>query len=538
MRAERAARAARAASADPSFPPAPEPPAPEPTQAPVSADRSALAQPPAPEAGAPESAAPPLAEPPAPTPAFGVPAPARSERPAQESTGDQSSSAVRTGVITGVALPGMTPRADQVTNRDEAPQASPVRRSLKERMASAHHSFADPMLTAATTGNPLTQTNVSLGGMTTTDTAFQVAADGEITSAEAAVPIAAAIEVSEPAGVIDLNEAREHHLFLVSEAVDPAELEALAISMWDEAGWIAPGRLRLSSEAELVGPWSLDQPTRADLGTPSTLTNAWILRCPVARAKQQANAVMGEWAKAFPEGMPIGLEYRVLEALNRMARRLAGGMRIAGSGYVMVPDADSAVNLTVYSPRWINPEDLLQAMRERAGFEQMKDARDIVPEAPKAPALSPAQAAHIEKLKAELGPVREDIASKIAKAREELEAQRDKPQVVDGYALMSPIGNRSDMMIEVHAVPTPPRVLRWEPWTAGAIIEYQVRWLPGTAPTPGAGTMSRTARLERLRSTQDVEKAAGMIATLVGGNVIDEDGFLVGLEEISSEEGE
>lgn len=527
----RAERAARAAAADPGFPPAPE--------------SSDLPEPPAPEPPAPEPAAPllaqaqaPLPEPPAPTPAFGLPAPTQSERPAQDSAEEQSSSAARTGVITGVALPGMTPREDQVTNRDEAPLASPVRRSLKERMASAQHSFADPTLTAATTGNPLTQTNVSLGGLTTTETAFQVAADGEITSAEAAIPIAAAIEVSEPAGVIDLDDARAHHLFLVSEAVDPAELEALAISMWDEAGWIAPGRLRLSSDAELEGPWSLDQPTRSALGTPSTLTNAWILRCPVARAKQQTSAVMGEWAKAFPEGMPIGLEYRVLEALNRMARRLAGGMRIAGSGYVMVPDADSAVNLTVYSPRWINPEDLLQAMRERAGFEQMKDARDIVPEAPKAPALSPAQAAHIEKLKAELGPVREDIASKIAKAREELEAQRDKPQVVDGYALMSPIGNRSDMMIEVHAVPTPPRVLRWEPWTAGAIIEYQVRWLPTSAPTPGGGSMSRTARLERLRSTQDIEKAAGMITTLVGGNVIDEDGFLVGLEEISPDDGE
>ena len=204
----------------------------------------------------------------------------------------------------------------------------------------------------------------------------------------------------------------------------------------------------------------------------------------------------------------------------------------------MVPDADSAVNLTVYSPRWINPEDLLSAMRERAGFEQMKDARDVTPEAPKPVPLTPAQIAQIEKLKAELGPVREDIASKIAKAREEHEAQGDKPQVVDGYALMGPIGHRSDMMIEVHAVPTPPRVLRWEPWTAGAIIEYQVRWLPTSAPTPGAGAMSRTARLERLRSTQDVEKAAGMIATLVGGNVIDEDGFLVGLEEISPDEGE
>ena len=100
---------------------------------------------------------------------------------------------------------------------------------------------------------------------------------------------------------------------------------------------------------------------------------------------------------------------------------------------------------------------------------------------------------------------------------------------------MCPIGHHSDMMIEVHAVPSPPRVLRWEPWTAGAIIEYQVRWLSGLAPTPGTSTMSRTARRERLRSTQEVEKAAGLIATLVGGNVIDEDGFLVGLADVSDE---
>ena len=402
-------------------------------------------------------------------------------------------------------------------------------------MASAHSSLADSVLTSAT-GSPIMQTNVSLIGMSTTqEPAFQIAADGEITSAEAAVPIAAAIEVSEPAGVIDMQEALAHHLLLVSEAVDPAELEALAISMWDDAGWLAPGRLHLSSDAELEGPWSLDQPTRAQLGTPSLLTHAWILRCPVSRAEEKPSAFMGEWAQAFPDGMPVGLEYRVLEALGRMARRLAGGLRLAGSGYVMVPDADSAVNLTVYAPRWINPEDLLSAMRERAGFEQMKDARDIVPEAP---ALTPAQAAQIEKLKAELGPVREDIASKIAKAREELEAQRNEPQVVDGYALMCPIGNRSDMMIEVHAVPSPPRVLRWEPWTTGAIIEYQVRWLSGLAPTPGTNTMSRTARRERLRSAQEVEKAAGLIATLVGGNVIDEDGFLVGLADVSDEDEE
>ena len=299
MRAERAERAAREVG----YPPAPDP-----------AD---------------------LPEPPEPTPVLGVPqtnsAPQGStSRGVEAGIPPVAPSQTRTGVIQGVALPGMTPR-EQVTNRDEAPQASPVRRSLKERMASAPHSFADPTPVSAT-DNPLTQTNVGLTTMTSTDAAFQIAADGEVTSAEAAIPIAAAIEVSEPAGVIDLDVAREHHLFLVSDAVDPAELEALAISMWDEAGWLAPGRLRLSSDAELEGPWTLDQPTRAALGTPASLANAWILRCPQAPTRQQNNGVMGEWDKAFPDGLPTGLEYRVLEAL-----RVACASRAAATSWSPTP---------------------------------------------------------------------------------------------------------------------------------------------------------------------------------------------------------
>lgn len=41
--------------------------------------------------------------------------------------------------------------------------------------------------------------------------------------------------------------------------------------------------------------------------------------------------------------------------------------------------------------------------------------------------------------------------------------------------------------------------------------------------------VSRTARLERMRSSRDIEKVAEIIVTAVGGSVIDEDGFLVGL---------
>ena len=184
MRAERAERAAR----EMSYPPAPDP-----------AD---LPEPPAPEPA--DLQVPPLPEPPAPTPVMGVPqahvAPqASGVHEAGVGIPPVAPSQTRTGVIQGVALPGMTPRAEQVTNRDEAPQASPVRRSLKERMAATPHSFADPRPMSAT-DNPLTQTNVGLATMTSTDAAFQIAADGEVTSAEAAVPIAAAIEVSEPAG--------------------------------------------------------------------------------------------------------------------------------------------------------------------------------------------------------------------------------------------------------------------------------------------------------------------------------------------------
>ncbi|MFQ9341254.1 MAG: hypothetical protein ACLR2J_10750, partial [Actinomyces sp.] len=124
MRAERAERAAR----EMGYPPAPDP--------------VGLPEPPAPEPT--DLQAPPPPEPPEPTPVMGVPQVQAAPQGSAPHVADAgippvAPSQARTGVIQGVALPGMTPR-EQVTNRDEAPQASPVRRSLKERMAAAPHS--------------------------------------------------------------------------------------------------------------------------------------------------------------------------------------------------------------------------------------------------------------------------------------------------------------------------------------------------------------------------------------------------------------
>ena len=174
---------------------------------------------------------------------------------------------------------------------------------------------------------------------------------------------------------------------------------------------------------------------------------------------------------------------------------------------------------------------IVSALRDRGGFTGLADARDLSPAGP-SPQMEDAEAERIARLRQDLGPMREDIAARIERERQELAATGESQKVVEGYALVGPIGGRSEVMIEVHAVPSPPRVLRWEPWTASTIIEYQVRWLPGGSLDAPDATLSRSARRERLRSASDIENAAGLIATMAGGNVIDEDGFLVGLEEI------
>ena len=102
MRAERAKRAAHEVS----YPPAPDP-----------AD---LPEPPAPEPA--DLQAPPLPEPPEPTPVLGVPQAHVAPQGSAPHVVDAgippvAPSQTRTGVIQGVALPGMTPR-EQVTNRD------------------------------------------------------------------------------------------------------------------------------------------------------------------------------------------------------------------------------------------------------------------------------------------------------------------------------------------------------------------------------------------------------------------------------------
>ncbi len=365
----------------------------------------------------------------------------------------------------------------------------------------------------------------AVGGLDMLSTAFRVSDAGEVVAEEQAAPIAAPLMRLDEANPIDLEWALSHHLLLVGEEVELDELEALAISVWDEAGWAGPGMLRLGGQAALQGPWRIDTEIRSLLGTPADRPTAWSLICTPMRAEAPDEDLRGRdiWAHAFPDGMPVALELRTLLALRRMARRLAGSLRVAGSGEVMTPDPDSAVDLTVYAPRWIAPEDLLTALRP--DFPTVIDSRDVPRAEPRRPA--PRDVERIAAISRSVKALPPEIAASLAESRRRAEFERP---VVDGYAVVGSAGNRSEFMIEVHRVPRPPQVLRWESWTKGPVVEYGVHWMPGGDFGIGSDPLTRTARLERARSTRDVERATSLVVGVVGGSVIDEDGFLVGLD--------
>lgn len=434
------------------------------------------------------------------------------------------------------------------------PPPAPSRRSIKDRMAQGTpKTTSEPPVSGPDTSSSaslLTDTSMTaVGAHTLHDLAFRVGNEGDVQSDEAA-PLAAPLKRSEPLTAIDRHTATGHHLLVLAEAVDADELEALAVSIWEEAGWTAPGMLRLSGGARLEGPWHLPTELRQEFSIPADLDTVWLLVCAPQRSTTPTLArTYDRWAGAFPAGAPCGVEAKMLLTLERMARRLAGVIRIAGSGALIEPDPDSAVSLTVHAPRWLDPQDVLALFLPE--FPDIADAREQVADSDSAedatappPRRSTKETAAAAALREQMPKVAEEITAKI-----EADRQKDlvRGQLLDGYSLITPVGNRSRMAVEVRVTNGPvPQALRWEPWADSTVIEYRLRWLP-PAGTPGVSPsgvalpaavlssesrrgMSRAARLERLRAAKDIEKAAALVRGAVGGAILDEDGFLVALD--------
>ena len=379
-----------------------------------------------------------------------------------------------------IADPGRTGKRQEGL---KAATGAPPRKSVLARIA--EKKLDQHPLTTSTLDN--------IPAIAETDT-FTVAQTGELILDDLApLPLAPEIDVHQ--GELDLQSAKSQHLFLVPQEVRPAEIEALAVSVWNQSGWLSPGHLRLLEGATLEGPWQLGDQTEQALGLPSHLRDyqVYTLMTPPVRGNAPSSEVQqySEMARAFPDGMPVGLEERVLGVLQQMARRLGGALRVTG-GYVLEPDPESSVNLRLYASTWLSPEESLALL------------------SPALPGLR------------EPGP----------------------PPETEGapYALIAPSGSRSQVLFGVRTEIYTPRALRWEIWAKERVFLYEIIWgMPEDLHTLDAKP-TRAGRLERRRGAESVETAAAILTKTLntpekgGAAVIDEDGFLVDPGEPPQEE--
>lgn len=339
----------------------------------------------------------------------------------------------------------------------------------------------------------------------------------------------ASIDIShlswEDAKPIDTNAGQEHHILVVGADVDPRELEALAVSTWEDAAWLEPGLLRLTEGATLSGPWRIGVDARKELKTPAEDEQGWILNVPACRTDPAPEFLLDTdlVAQAFPDAMPAGLEYEVIQALQRFARRLAGAIRVAGSGNIMEPDADSAVAITVYASRWVDESDLANLLRPY--FPDVTSERNI-DQLP--PIDSPHERIQSREELAQAIDIPEDELARIAEiTRAADEKALSEDFVVRGYSLLASAGNKSRVHITVAPSEYIPTALRYEQFPAHTAIEYGIQWVPPQVYLNVLSRPGRAARLERIRVKDQIEQIATLIARSTAGHMIDEDQFLI-----------
>lgn len=329
--------------------------------------------------------------------------------------------------------------------------------------------------------------------------------------------------------LLDRALAEPRHLLVLSADVGPEEVEALAVSHFDDAGWLGPAALRLTGEAQLTGPWRIDDDVRSALDLPAWATAAMLVRCPVQRSAPVPPELrgLGGLLDGFPDGEPVGLESLVLTHLLAQARRLAGALRVAGTGTVIVPDPASAVDLTLHTTVWLEPDACARVLAP-----VLEGLELPVPQEP-APGVD-------GRTDPPASPLRDRAAAALDEGeRAWLHAEADaldaavlaQPQVAEGYAHVAPVPG-GILEIGVAGNEHTPRVLRAEPWARGGVISYEVRWRPddpalALGPRPPLGLRRRREQVRTL-----VERVAVALHAAVGGQVVDDDDFLVAVDSL------
>lgn len=428
--------------------------------------------------------------------------------------------------------PQKTPPAGQ-HNTD----ATVKRRSLMDAAKQKPQPLDDNLGTSSHL--PITPASANQPSLTTTSTftaralnttgVFRITGDEQTvqsTQMDAIQPESSWMELRGPLTPQLINDSV---VLVVPSKVYAEEIEALAVSLFDDVAWRAPGTLRLHHHADLEGPYSVDKDMSDYMGTRRTNTRAYILRCPQHRSGPLPPELLGasDYQDIFRDDLPTGLEDAAIRAVIDIATRLMGQVCVMRdtAANVINPDPDANTNLTVFAPQGIDAVTAVELLEDILPGLDDASLPDINTSDPRLERRHKNVEADII---AHLDPEAVKQAQQLAAAA----ADAPPPPAPSPYefALRAPAENIAAIYLESAITDYTPPALRWEPWAQGNVVMYQFRWEPYDAAHFFTGRITRRQRVSRTRAARQIEQAAVALAVLTGGVIVDQMGFLVGYD--------
>lgn len=336
------------------------------------------------------------------------------------------------------------------------------------------------------------------------------------------------------------------HLLLLPDGVVSEEVEVLAISRFASARWErpprvpsrrrdsaaqpTPGVLRLGRLSTLTGPFGVEPAVAARLGVPGDIVAAWPVDVPRERAATPA--IGGDrdgLRRAFGDQQPVREEGRVLRWAIDVARRLGGAVR-TDTGAVLVPEMDAALDLTVVSDRWVEPEAVLAAAR-RVTPQARLDAP--APSGERLAAVTHTGRVLVDRPEGGIGITDLDERRRLHAEADAFDAWMiEHPPAAEGFGVLIDLGADGAVSIRAESEGDLPLVLQGLSWTAGEVVAYRVTWEPPELEELESERPSLAHRVARGRAAQVVRSIAREVQHDVGGEVADMAGFLVDPAEL------
>jgi hypothetical protein len=292
--------------------------------------------------------------------------------------------------------------------------------------------------------------------------------------------------------------------------------------------------LRLTASTVLVGPYAPRFTDGFGTGLPDRTAYVFDVTCVRERGEPPypGGGDRDGLGRAFPVGLPTGEEGVVVDWLVAAARRLAGAIRVDLGGAVspevtLVPDPDANVDLTLFTDVWLEPEAAETLLRQVEPSARLATT-GVEWEGPPKIAYDPEALG--------IGELSEDQVRAVQNAADEVDmAALSQPMTLEGYAVLVDLGPDGVVAVEVGAEPIVPLALEGLPWTAGGALAYHVRWEAPDLEASQREDPPLAPVLARTRALGVVGEIAAALQHAVGGEVADEDGFLVGVGDLEQE---